>query len=94
MAKLLALSVVGLLAACTGDPEDRESFVPYEEREELTFDGYRCVDDCSGHEAGYEWAEEHGITDPERCGGNSESFIEGCMAFAEGSDDGRWDDEY
>jgi hypothetical protein len=39
--------------------------------------------DCSGHEAGYEWAEEHGIDDPDDCSGNSESFIEGCRAYAE-----------
>jgi len=48
----------------------------------LTFHGYTCLDDCSGHQAGYDWAEEHGITDPSECGGNSESFIEGCKAYA------------
>jgi len=25
------------------------------------FHGYPCTVDCSGHEAGYEWAEEHGV---------------------------------
>lgn len=49
----------------------------------LTFHGYECTVDCSGHEAGYQWAEEHDITDPDDCGGNSESFIEGCKAYAE-----------
>lgn len=49
----------------------------------LTFAGYDCVDDCSGHEAGYEWAESQGIDDPEDCGGNSESFIEGCIVYAQ-----------
>jgi|YNPMSStandDraft_1061717.scaffolds.fasta_scaffold23882_2 hypothetical protein len=54
-----------------------------------TFHGYICTEDCSGHEAGYEWAEEHDITDPDDCGGNSQSFIEGCQAYAEeNSDDG------
>ena len=47
------------------------------------FHGYRCTDDCSGHEAGYEYAERYHITDPDDCGGNSQSFIEGCMAYAE-----------
>src|SRR5262249_10963900 len=47
------------------------------------FQGYECTVDCSGHEAGYNWAAEHGITDPDDCGGNSQSFIEGCQAFAE-----------
>lgn len=48
-----------------------------------SFHGYRCTHDCSGHEAGYEWAERHGITDPSDCGGRSQSFIEGCEAWAE-----------
>src|SRR5262249_20744862 len=38
---------------------------------------------ASGHEAGYAWAEEHGIDDPDDCGGNSDSFIEGCQEYAE-----------
>lgn len=44
---------------------------------------YGCTDDCSGHEAGYRWAEDHEINDPSDCGGNSQSFIEGCEARAE-----------
>lgn len=49
----------------------------------LTYRGYACLEDCSGHEAGYEWAEEQGVTDPDECSGNSDSFIEGCIAYAE-----------
>jgi|GEM_PF-2287285 len=48
-----------------------------------TFHGYICTQDCSGHEAGYEWAEDNGITDMDDCEGNSQSFIEGCQAYAE-----------
>lgn len=48
-----------------------------------TFQGYTCTSDCSGHEAGYEWAEAHGLDDPNDCDGNSESFIEGCRSYAE-----------
>ena len=47
-----------------------------------TFQGYPCTQDCSGHEAGYNWAEQLGIEDPGDCGGNSDSFIEGCQAYA------------
>ena len=47
------------------------------------FHGYPCTFDCSGHTAGYEWAEEKGIEDSDDCGGNSQSFIEGCKAYAE-----------
>lgn len=48
-----------------------------------TFGKYTCTNDCSGHEAGYEWAEENDIDDPDDCGGNSQSFIEGCREYAE-----------
>jgi hypothetical protein len=44
--------------------------------------GYGCTADCSGHKAGYAWAERHDIDDPDDCGGNSDSFIEGCRAYA------------
>lgn len=44
---------------------------------------YGCTDDCSGHDAGWSWAEENGLTDPDECGGNSMSFEEGCIAYAE-----------
>lgn len=49
----------------------------------LYFNGYPCTQDCSGHEAGYEWAEEKGIDDIDDCGGNSNSFIEGCESYVE-----------
>lgn len=48
-----------------------------------SFNGYPCTSDCSGHEAGYNWAEENGISDADDCGGNSESFIEGCQSYVE-----------
>ena len=53
------------------------------EPEADTFHGYECTDDCSGHEAGYQWAEENGICDENFDGGNSESFAEGVRAFAD-----------
>lgn len=45
--------------------------------------GYGCTDDCGGHDAGYQWAEDHDIDDPDDCGGKSWSFEEGCRAYAE-----------
>ncbi len=51
--------------------------------EKLTFKGYECTDDCSGHEAGYEWAEENSIDDANNCDGNSNSFNEGCESYVE-----------
>jgi len=51
-----------------------------------SFEGYPCTEDCSGHQAGYVWAEEHGITSADNCGGNSQSFIEGCQAAAQATE--------
>jgi hypothetical protein len=47
------------------------------------FNGYECTEDCSGHEAGYNWAEENGIYSEYDCGGNSDPFIEGCISYVE-----------
>ena len=48
-----------------------------------TFGDFDCTDDCSGHSAGYKWAEKHGIEDEGNCPeGNSRSFHEGCLAYA------------
>jgi len=51
----------------------------------LEFNGYECTVDCSGHEAGYEWAEEHGITqeDVDNYSGNSNSFMEGMQSYVD-----------
>lgn len=48
---------------------------------------FPCTSDCSGHEAGYAWARSRGIDDPDDCGGNSQSFVEGCQTYAEEQQD-------
>jgi hypothetical protein len=58
------------------------------ERNSPTFAGSPCTSDCSGHEAGYNWAEEHGIDDESDCDtaedtSNSPSFAEGCRAYVQ-----------
>ena len=59
---------------------------------EETFYGYNCKGDCSGHKAGYDWANKNNITDFDGCVGKSNSFIEGCMAYIQGQNnlDARW----
>lgn len=51
----------------------------------LEFDGNTCKSDCSGHEAGYNWAKEHGITQDGVDGysGNSSSFKEGMQSYVD-----------
>lgn len=49
-----------------------------------TFDGYECTDDCSGHQAGYDWAEENDIDDEDSCDTPSQSFNEGCQSYVQG----------
>lgn len=57
------------------------------------FGGYDCSDDCSGHAAGYRWAEAHNVTSEVGCPlrGNAVSFYEGCLVYVE--DPGRGADE-
>lgn len=57
--------------------------LPYAALAVGSFHSYECTQDCSGHEAGYAWAERKGITNEYDCGGISQSFIEGCLAYAE-----------
>src|SRR5260370_1073509 len=46
---------------------------------------FNCTVDCSGHEAGYRWAEQNSIDDEDYCpDGDSESFHEGCIAYVRG----------
>jgi hypothetical protein len=61
------------------------------------FGGYECTDDCSGHKAGYVWAEAKDITNPATCEAilirspRSTSFYEGCLVYTE--DPSRGSDE-
>lgn len=48
----------------------------------ILFHGYACTEGCLSHQQGYSWASAHGITNPNDCHGTSETFIEGCKAFA------------
>lgn len=52
-----------------------------------TFNGYGCTIDCSGHEAGYDWAQKKNLNSIYDCSGNSNSFVEGCRSFFEEQED-------
>lgn len=83
-----AITAIALLAitACSESvaTEAQDPF-GYAERETVEqtsgFKGFSCRDDCSGHEAGYDWAESNDITHEDQCDGNSDSFNEGCTAY-------------
>jgi hypothetical protein len=59
------------------------------------FGGYECTDDCSGHAAGYRWAEAHHITNASNCplNGNATSFYEGCLVYVEDPNRGADEDD-
>lgn len=59
------------------EPDDVEA----SEVEKPVFEN--CTEDCSGHEAGFQWAQDNDVTDASECGGNSNSFREGCESFSE-----------
>lgn len=50
------------------------------------FGGYKCGDDCSEHEAGYDWARNKGISNEKDCAGKTPTFIDGCKVFVEEND--------
>lgn len=83
---LLILVCAFILGGCTsgGDYYEGGYGTDVEQYDDppITSDTWECTDDCSGHEAGYEWASDQGISDPDDCGGKSDSFIEGCEAYA------------
>jgi hypothetical protein len=58
-----------------------------------TFGGYDCTEDCSGHKAGYDWAQQNGVSDSSNCSGNSQSFVEGCEAYVEDPNRGSDEDD-
>ncbi|WP_374035766.1 hypothetical protein ACES2I_08775 [Bdellovibrio bacteriovorus] len=46
-------------------------------------------EDGSGHSAGYEWAERNQVSS---CGGNSQSFIDGCEEWLRQQEEPEYDD--
>jgi len=103
---LVILSSLFLLSGCSSSSSNYGYYDDYEyedsygdEEDVVTSDNWDCTGDCSGHEAGYEWASDNGITNSYDCGGNSDSFIEGCEAYAneyqmENEEEEYYEDDY
>lgn len=84
------LGITLVAASCSSQPADEDIDQAYERAEKQLSDARfedagdpsQCTEDCSGHNAGFEWARDQGVTDPSECSGDSQSFIEGCEAYA------------
>lgn len=62
---------------------------------ERTFGGHECTVDCTGHAAGYEWAEVNGVTNALQCPRlrNRNSFYEGCLVYLDDPSRGAEEDD-
>jgi hypothetical protein len=93
MSAFCALALV--MSGCSSEPSDDDIDRAYENAQDqlsgTTFeevgDPSDCTEDCSGHDAGFEWARDQGITDESECDGQSQSFIEGCEAYASAAEE-------
>jgi hypothetical protein len=47
--------------------------------------GLNCTVDCSGYDAGYNWAKQHDIDDDDYCPNGNKPFYDGCSAYVVGS---------
>ena len=76
MKLVLSLSIsVFVLAVASGGPVSAG---------DKQFGGNECTVDCSGHAAGYRWAEDNEIRSELDCpSGHGSSFEEGCRTFVE-----------
>lgn len=87
---IIFFSVIGGLVLLTKDSDTTQpkttqtEVLTAEESDYVQENGTSaCTSDCSGHDAGYEWAEKYTICDTEYDNGNSESFNEGVRQWAE-----------
>jgi hypothetical protein len=82
----IVIGVIALVYVVTKDDSHKSKPVNLKNYPTIytnTFHGNACTGDCSGHEAGWQWAEDENISTVDGCTGNSQSFIEGCIAYVE-----------
>jgi hypothetical protein len=67
-----------LVCGCTEKTEDSSKYSTKDEKgQEICIEPRNPYNDSGGHDAGFNWAMEHG----ELCNGNSDSFNEGCEEY-------------
>ena len=96
LGRVVALIIVGALACqCSQGNEERSEAATEDQIADRaadiragTYDDTHgdegCTSDCSGHDAGFEWAKDNGITSEDNCsshGDSDGSFAEGCKAY-------------
>jgi len=75
---VLLMALVGISYAIHSSIKKHEATVAYRAmRAELS----RCSNNCSGHRAGYAWAQAHDVIAVDDCNGKSIAFINGCMSY-------------
>lgn len=77
--------IVGMVSSSMNDTKERKQIEErYRENAQYVIENgdEDCTDDCSGHQAGYDWAGYNMVCDDEYDSGNSESFNEGVRAWA------------
>lgn len=77
---ILPLIAILTLTACSGGSGGGKYDDYQEEPEEASIEE-SPYDEGTGHNAGYVWAQTNGLTDPSECGGDSDSFIQGCQEY-------------
>jgi len=77
---LCIVALVILTGACNSSSGSANDNEEQGEASQECHEPENPYDEGSGHYAGFQWAEEH---DPTSCGGNSQSFIEGCEEYQE-----------
>jgi hypothetical protein len=73
--KVSALGLLFLVCGCSTSKPESESA---ETTSANCIEPENPYSECTGHYAGYEWAEKH---DGATCNGNSQSFNEGCEEY-------------
>jgi hypothetical protein len=88
------MTVLGMLASCGPSKEERAAAAATTAAASVraamqgrTYEDVEgkagCTKDCSGHNAGFAYAQKNAITDPSGCEGKSDSFVEGCQAYGQ-----------
>jgi hypothetical protein len=96
LGRVVALIIVGALTCQCSQGNEERSEAPKEDQvadraADIRAGSYEdargdegCTSDCSGHEAGFEWAKDNDITSEDDCSSHGDtdgSFAEGCKAY-------------